>query len=228
MKVVEIFASIEGEGKRTGLPTVFVRLFGCNLDCSYCDTEYANKDDSNPKFMSVVAIMAEVETFGIKSVTVTGGEPLLHSNVELLVELLVKGGYWVNIETNGSVDVEHWFNKLPQSVRKKALSEKLFFTVDYKCPSSGMEDAMQSPYGMYRKLRKEDVLKFVVGDVQDLEKAVDVIECSRTEAEVYISPVFGKIQPREIVEYMLKNKLHNAKVQVQLHKVIWEPDRRGV
>lgn len=228
MKVVEIFRSIDGEGKRTGLPTTFVRLYGCNLKCTYCDTKYANKGDAAVRLMTVSEIVSEVEDAGIKSVTITGGEPLMHTGIELLVESLLDRGYWVNIETNGSVDVEHFFDKLPISVRNVGVSGKLFFTVDYKCPSSGMEDAMQDPKGMYSRLRTIDVLKFVVGDVQDLERMVEVLEASRTKAEVYVSPVFGKIQSSDIVEYILEHRLYDVKVQVQLHKVIWEPDRRGV
>lgn len=222
MRVVEIFRSIDGEGKRTGLPTSFVRLFGCNLDCSYCDTKYANEDDSRTRILSVAEIIDHLNMLGPKSVTITGGEPLIHPGIECLLEELLRAGYWVNVETNGTIDAERFRSSLHADIGK------LFFTVDYKCPSSGMEDKMQSPEQSYSHLRHTDVVKFVVGSREDLNKTLEVLERSCTKAEVYISPVYGELMPSDIVDFVLEHRLYNVKVQVQLHKIIWSPDKRGV
>ena len=221
MKVVEIFRSIDGEGKRVGLPTTFVRLFGCNLKCSYCDTRYGCEGDGYD-VMSIPEILWECKTLETKSVTITGGEPLIHIGIKLLVEELLANGYWVNIETNGSINV----NKFRSEVRNSNKDNKLFFTVDYKCPCSGMEDKMDKD--MFGKLRSTDVLKFVVGSVHDMDVALSVLEETETDAEVYFSPVFGCIEPSEIVDYILRYGLYDCKVQVQLHKIIWNPEQRGV
>lgn len=223
MKVVEIFRSIDGEGKRVGLPTTFIRLYGCNLKCSYCDTRYGCEGD-NYRVMSIQEIMDEVRYWEVKNITITGGEPLIHPGVQSLVEVLLAEGYWVNIETNGSVDVDKF--RYEVNVGKDSGISKLFFTVDYKCPCSGMEDKMN--LAMYHKLRETDVIKFVVGSEEDLDRAMTVLEQVQTKAEVYFSPMFGSIEPAQIVDYILRHKLYNCKVQVQLHKIIWSPEKRGV
>lgn len=214
MKVVEIFKSIDGEGKRAGLPTTFIRLFGCNLNCSYCDTRYGCEGEGY-SIMSIPQIVSAVERGGIHSVTITGGEPLVHPGINKLVDILLEKGYWVNIETNGS-----------QYIGKFPASSLLFFTMDYKCPSSGMENHMDCHN--FRLLFKNDVLKFVVGSQEDLNKALQVIEKYNPQAQIYFSPVFGEIEPKEIVDYLLKHKMYDCKVQIQLHKIIWNPNERGV
>ena len=151
MKVCEIFKSIEGEGLRTGQAAVFVRLHGCNLRCSYCDSMYA-VEGSDFWFMNVGEILAAVETYrtetGVKCVTLTGGEPLIHMGVEELLTALSEAGFEVNVETNGTVPCK-W--RLPG----------LFYTMDWKCKSSGMSDRMKMEN--LATLCKDDVLKFVVG-----------------------------------------------------------------
>lgn len=221
MKVVEIFESIEGEGKRTGELATFVRLYGCNLHCSYCDTRYGCEGNDWYK-MQVGDIVAKCREYGHKNVTVTGGEPLVHPNSGKLLKDLVSAGFYVNVETNGSR-----YLPLLDSLRQLD-NGKLFYTVDYKCPSSGMEPYMDVE--ILRELTEDDVLKFVVGDCGDLERARSVMETVNTKAQIYLSPVFGAIEPQAIVEYALANHLdkYNVKVQVQLHKVIWAPDKRGV
>lgn len=214
MKVVEIFKSIDGEGKRTGLPTTFIRLFGCNLHCSYCDTRYGCEGNDYTE-MSVQEIVDKVGELGLDSITVTGGEPLTHDDILQLVDCLSYNGYRVNIETNGSVDLR----AIPRFRR-------LFFTMDYKCPTSLMENKMN--LDNFKYLTNEDVLKFVVGSIQDLDKAKEIIMKYNPDCEIYISPVFGKIEPKEIVEYMLANNLNECHVQMQLHKIIWDPEERGV
>lgn len=223
MKVVEIFESIDGEGKRAGLPTIFIRLYGCNLKCSYCDTAYGCEGD-HYAIVSIQEIVDVVKTMGATSITITGGEPLIHPGAKGLIKTLLDEGYWVNVETNGTVDVDDVRNEIGGT--KGTGVSKLFFTVDYKCPCSGMEKHMNTE--MFSKLRSTDVVKFVVGSEADMDRALEVLEEMQTKAEVYFSPVFGSIQPAAIVDYILKHKLYNCKVQVQLHKVIWNPETRGV
>lgn len=223
MKVVEIFTSIDGEGKRAGLPTTFIRLHGCNLNCSFCDTRYGCEGDDY-RVRSVKEIIEWCDELGVKSVTLTGGEPLIHPGAKMLVEQLLDLGYWVNVETNGTVDVNKFRDSLTVG-RKYGLS-RLFFTVDYKCPGSGMHTHMQQD--MYSRLLPADVVKFVVSDRADMDFALSVMETVQTNAEIYFSPVFGAIEPKEIVDYILEHKLYSCRVQLQLHKLIWDPNKRGV
>lgn len=221
MKVVEIFNSIEGEGKRAGELTTFIRLYGCNLNCSYCDTRYGCVGDEYTT-MSVNEIVRRCKQNGYKNVTVTGGEPLVHPGIELLLKMLVAEGFKVNVETNGT--------KMPIdfSVEKSHCKSggSVFYTMDYKCPSSGMEGHMNG--NALKALTKNDVLKFVVGSEEDLDKALEVIEDLDTPAQVYFSPVFGAIDSKTIVEYMQSHCLLKCRMQLQMHKFIWSPDKRGV
>lgn len=221
MKVVEIFKSIEGEGIRAGLPATFIRLYGCNLRCEYCDTKYsyAEADEKcTPPYctMTVEQIIEAVMHFGCQNITITGGEPLIHSGIERLIDLLLLCGCEVNIETNGTIAVPHKYKN----------ERRLIFTMDYKCPGSGMNEKMERyPFDT---LRDHDVLKFVVSDENDLDKMVEVLETIDSTPAVFVSPVFGKIEPAQIVEYLLNHQLHDIRVQLQLHKIIWDPDQRGV
>lgn len=215
MKVVEIFKSIDGEGIRAGFPVTFIRLAGCNLRCEYCDTTYSY-DVSKAKEMTISEILASVSSLNCKRITLTGGEPLIHDSVEGLIRLLVRRGYEVNIETNGSVDITPYVN----------VSGNPIITMDYKCPCSGMEDKMLKSNLL--RLRKTDVLKFVVGSVKDLLRCHEIIRCNDIKAQIFISPVFGKIEPKEIVDYVIGHNMNDCRVQLQLHKIIWDPELRGV
>lgn len=219
MKVVEIFPSIEGEGKRAGALTTFIRLYGCNLNCSYCDTRYGCEGKSYT-VMSVNEILDQCEYLKLKNITVTGGEPLIHPGIEELLKELVLKGYEINIETNGTTEPLHF------GCEKEHWHGNIFYTMDYKCPSSGMEGHMNG--NALRSLSDNDVLKFVVGDRDDLDKALEVLETLAPSAQVYFSPVFDKIDPKEIVEYLIQKRLTKCRVQIQMHKVIWDPDERGV
>lgn len=218
MKVVEIFDSIDGEGKRAGLPTTFIRFFGCNLQCEFCDTVYGwdKEYEQDAKEMTVDEIIGEVTRIGIPSITITGGEPLCQPKKEL-VDLLGKLSarhFSVNIESNGSiVPICHHYRNV-------------FYTLDYKTNSSGMTRKM-NPAAL-QLLKEKDVLKFVVGSLEDCEQAYDVIQEYSPRAQIYFSPVFGKIEPKEIVQFLLDRELYDCKVQVQLHKVIYDPNQRGV
>ena len=212
MKVVEIFKSIDGEGKRAGLPTTFIRLYGCNLNCSYCDTRYGC-EDNNYKIMSIKQILDKVKELDCNSITITGGEPLIHPGIEQLIDVLYKAGYWINIETNGTQRIWHYG------------SDRLFFTADYKCPSSGMTEKMDCNF---EDLDKDDVLKFVVGSHEDMVSALEFLETHNIKTNVYFSPVFGEIEPVQIVDFIIGHKLNDCKVQLQLHKIIWNPEEKGV
>lgn len=220
MKVVEIFKSIEGEGKRTGLPCSFIRLFGCNLRCSYCDTPYGwdASYEGETEDLSVDEIVDRVDVLGLRRVTVTGGEPLIHIDINALLLELLDRGYEVNVETNGTI-------------KPTIRNSSIFYTMDYKLDCSGMNDRMN--WLALHSLEPGDVLKFVVGSKQDLEKVKQYLpllidQGDTSNPEVYISPVFGKIEPKDIVEFVLENNLECCHVQVQLHKIIWNPDERGV
>lgn len=217
MKVIEIFESIEGEGKRAGIPCTFVRLAGCNLRCSYCDTTYSYSDEGAIT-MTPKQIVDKCFDFGPSKVTVTGGEPLIHENINELLNLLVDEGFEVNVETNGSVELPNVDTRHPCS--------DLFYTIDYKCPSSEMCEAMD--LDNLNKLTEQDVLKFVVGDDLDLVRASAVVKQYKPKAQIYFSPVFGQIAMSSIVDFMKEQSLYNCKIQAQLHKIIWDPQKRGV
>lgn len=222
MKVIEIFSSIDGEGITAGYPAVFIRLAGCNLRCSYCDTQYSY---DGGKEMCLEEIMDKVMSFGIRRVTVTGGEPLIHRDIGSLLGCLLISGMKVNVETNGSVDVRQVVHFIENSVTLDDM-RNLFFTIDYKLSCSGQQNEMC--FNNFRNKREEDIIKFVVGSKEDLEQTRVVCELCGLKDKVFISPVFGKIQPSDIVQFILDNHMDFARVQLQMHKIIWDPDKRGV
>lgn len=217
MKIAEIFDSIDGEGKFTGALATFIRLGGCNMRCSYCDTGYALKATDGEE-MTVEQIIDEVKRIGNKHVTLTGGEPLMNKYTPVLVDKLCKSGYFVNIETNGSFDVSAYQN------------ENTIITMDYKTVSSGERHKMS--IDRINTLRKQDILK-IVCEESDLLDVADLLSQVETDAEVYISPVFGKEDPKHLVSFLkklrdIKVRTEGIRVQVQLHKIIWNPEERGV
>lgn len=224
MKINEIFLSIDGEGVRSGLPTVFIRKVGCNCRCSYCDTTYSFTDD-NCKDMTVGEIVEEVNKIcgGTKNITFTGGEPLFYTDAKeeveckQLLQKLKDLRYQVNVETNGSIDLKPW---------ERLVKPQGFFTMDWKCKSSKMTNKMVESNLEF--LDYYDVLKFVVGSEEDLNQMKDILDNYDINAQVFVSPVFGQIEPRQIVEFVLKHNLNRVRTQVQLHKIIWDPNMRGV
>lgn len=223
MKISEIFLSIEGEGIRTGAPAVFIRLFGCNLRCSYCDSMYA-VEGSDFQNMTPQEVLEKVKSFNTRFVTLTGGEPLIHKDVKVLLKMLDESGYEINIETNGT-------QPKPKGIRK------LICTMDWKSISSGMQPKMKLENMM--TLRGKDVLKFVVGSDEDLQDAARVIEAMEGRFNAlgkrlptfYVSPIFGAMKYEDMVNWILGNEVmrrNNVRFQVQLHKIIWDPDARGV
>lgn len=218
-KVAEIFTSINGEGTKAGQTAVFVRFTGCNLNCSYCDTKWANEPNAEYKLMTDREILSRIKETGIKNVTLTGGEPLLREGIHELLEEIAKDGFLqAEIETNGSIDLKPFCD----------IENRPSFTMDYKLPSSGMEKHMCLEN--FEILEKKDTVKFVSGSIEDLKKAFEIIrkyDLSR-RCHVYISPVFGSIEPAKIVDFMVENKLNDVNLQLQLHKFIWDPNMRGV
>lgn len=216
--VAELFCSINGEGLRAGELAVFVRLAGCNLSCGYCDTAWANEPGVLAKSMTAQEIAGAVLNFGVKNVTLTGGEPLLADGIGGLFELLGEKGLSAEVETNGSVSI----------ARYEDLRFRPRFTLDYKLPGSGMERFMLTDN--YRWLRQGDTVKFVCQSKEDLKRAKDVIdEFDLThKCAVYLSPVFGRIEPSDMVDFMKENRMNDVRLQLQLHKYIWDPMERGV
>ena len=218
LKVVEIFKSIDGEGIRAGYPATFVRLYGCSLRCSFCDTKYSYDNDKYIN-MTIDEIIKEISDYKSRRITLTGGEPLYQPEAADLIHKLLEQGFEVNIETNGSIDLEEFLGA-------DSFHENLIITMDWKSISSNMSQHMVVS-NLYN-LRKQDVLKFVVGDGQDLDQMRDIISSKPLKCNIFVSPVFGKIEPREIVEYILDNNLEDVRIQLQLHKIIWPADMRGV
>ena len=221
-RVVEHFVSINGEGKKAGQLALFIRFAGCNLACLYCDTRWANEKDVKYEEYTTEELMQLIRDSGIKNVTLTGGEPLLQEDIGRLLEK-IRNDNTVNveIETNGSVDIRPFFTDADE--------DNVSFTLDYKTGCSGMETKML--HDNYKNVRACDTVKFVVGGIEDLEKARIIADSYRLHEKgcaVYISPCFGAIEPAEIVEYM-KNRMWNyVNLQLQLHKYIWDPDKKGV
>lgn len=217
-RVAEHFISINGEGQAAGELALFLRFTGCNLQCSYCDTAWANAPDAPFTLMTTEELCLLAESSGIRNVTLTGGEPLLQPDIAELIVSLGKPGCRVEIETNGSIPLSAF----------AALSPRPCFTMDYKLPDSGMETQMLTEN--FELLTMQDTVKLVAGSKDDLECALEVIRSfDLTErCKVYLSPVFGKIDPAEMVEFMKTHRMNGVRLQLQLHKFIWPPDARGV
>lgn len=221
--VSEIFTSINGEGTLSGELAVFIRLCNCNLRCSYCDTSYAWKSDS-AVIMTAAEIIDRVKSVGknIRNITLTGGEPFFRRNAADLLKLLSDEGYLINIETNGSIDLKPYLD-LP-------FSGSLIFCCDYKLPASGEEKRMHLPN--IDLLRPQDVLKLVIGSTEDFTRSLEIIRERHSESYIYLSAVFGRVEPMEIVEKLLawskEISTEKIRVQLQLHKYIWNSEMRGV
>ncbi|MGN1412061.1 MAG: putative 7-carboxy-7-deazaguanine synthase QueE [Oscillospiraceae bacterium] len=221
MQVVEKFISINGEGRNAGQLAVFIRFKGCNLKCSYCDTSWANVSTIDYVEQSPQEIVDYIKSTGVDRVTLTGGEPTLQKDFITLITLLSKEeNISVEIETNGATDI----------FELSKIKNRASFTMDYKCPSSGMESHMILSNFNYLDRSKNDVVKFVVGSIQDLQKMVTIIEqySLKDKCYIYVSAVFGKIELSNIVDFMKDNHLNGISLQLQMHKFIWNPLERGV
>lgn len=218
-KVAERFVSINGESLRAGEIAVFIRFAGCNLNCGYCDTKWANAEDTEYESLSKEEIYDYIKRTEITNVTLTGGEPLVQDGIdELLLTLAMDETLHIEVETNGSVDIAEF----------KALTDRISYTLDYKLPDSGMEAFMC--LSNYNYIDKKDVVKFVAGSPADLQRAREIMYTYGLDVKtnIYISPVFGKLEPADIVDFMLENNMNGIRLQLQMHKLIWSPETRGV
>jgi len=199
MKITEIFRSLQGEGRNQGKPCLFIRLAGCNLQCHWCDTVYAQNGGIE---MDIDAILEHTQCQNFSYICITGGEPLLQADeLEQLLVLLHQRGYTIDIETNGTIDFTRF---QPYSS----------ICMDVKCPSSGE----QSDIGLLESLRPQDSVKFVVQDVTDCRYARNIIGCCRIPGEIFFSPVSGS-DFGPVIEFIMVNNLP-VRFQVQLHKLI--------
>ena len=211
LKINEIYHSIQGESSYSGLPCVFVRLTYCNLRCSYCDTEYAFYEG---KDMSIKQIIKKINSFKCNLVEITGGEPLLQKNCIKLINELEKNNKKVLIETGGSLSIQN-------------ISKKTHIILDLKCPSSNMEN--KNLWENLDYIKKTDEIKFVVGNKVDYEWTKNIIKKYDLENKCHllISPVYDKIDNEKIINWILKDNL-KIRFQIQLHKEIWDKDKKGV
>ena len=201
MRVCETFRSLQGEGKKIGVPTYFIRTVGCNLQCLWCDTQYASSEEG--KEMSVDELMDIVKDE--KDVCLTGGEPMLQTDTPELLRRLSEAGKTVVLETNGSISI------------KDLTYDNVIISMDIKCPYSGMHERMD--FGNISLLREKDQLKFVISDGVDLEYAIGILEKYKPKCEVIFTPVGGMdIEP--LAEEVVERRI-DARVLPQLHKIIW-------
>ena len=206
LNINEIFYSLQGEAREVGFPTVFVRLTGCPLRCSYCDTEYAFKGNN---LLSIDVILTEIKKYNTKFVCVTGGEPLAQINCHILLDRLVKENYQVSLETSGSIDIAD-------------INPGVSIVMDVKTPSSNESD--KNLYDNIEKLELKDQLKFVIGSKADFDWSVALLSKHPTPAEVLFSPVFEAVKPMQLAQWILDGQL-NVRLQVQLHKLLWGDEK---
>lgn len=219
--IVEKFLSIDGEGPSVGEIATFIRFQGCNLQCSWCDTKYSWKKESITERLSVEEIYGYIKSNGSRNVTLTGGEPLLQEGIGDLLEVLSKDkSLFIRIETNGAIKIDRF--------KKEYASNNISYVVDYKLPSSEMCTFME--LSNFSSVEKNDVYKFVIADKNDLIIAHEIIEENSLTDRclVYLSPIIEKISPEEIVEFMKEKRMNKVRLQLQLHKIIWDKNARGV
>ncbi len=211
LRITEIFHSIQGESSYAGQPCVFVRLTGCPLRCTWCDSEYTFSGGTD---MTLEAVLAKVKAYGCPLVEVTGGEPLHQPEAFTLVTRLCDEGYEVLVETSGAIDTA-------------PLDRRAHVILDVKCPGSGMLDRMHWPN--LARLTKQDEAKFVIKDRADYDWACGIVKQYDLTARctVLFAPVFGELDPQRLAEWILADRLP-VRFQLQLHKFIWAPDMRGV
>ncbi len=231
--VVEKFVSVNGEGLAAGRLAAFIRFAGCNLWCTYCDTRWANHPLVEVEGWSVPDLVAWVAETGVSCVTLTGGEPLLQPYLPDLVQALLTVDdprpLRVEIETNGARDLAPMAD-LRRAAAEAGLPGELAFTVDWKTPGAGEAVSAAMIRENYRLLDGRDAVKFVVGSEDDLDFARERAdeEALWDRCTVLLSPVWGAIEPATIVRYMEEHGLDRARLHLQLHKVIWPPEMRGV
>jgi len=213
IKVNEIFYSIQGESSYAGRPCVFVRLTGCNLRCSYCDTRYAYDEGD---LMEIGDVLKRVASYKCPLVEVTGGEPLIQKETPSLIHSLLEAGHEVLLETNGSKDISQ-------------VDERCVKIMDIKCPTSGEEG--KSDLNNLALLEDTDEIKFVIGNREDYEYAKKILNSMARRPYgvnlVHFSPVFDKMDPGLLAKWILADHL-DVRLHLQIHKIIWDPEKRGV
>jgi len=211
LRVNEIFKSIQGESSYAGIPSVFVRLTGCNLRCSYCDTTYAYDEGAE---MSVNEILSTIKGYGCKNVCITGGEPLLQSSIIKLIDLLKKSHYKIFVETGGSINIDI----LPKAVTR---------IMDIKCPDSGMDKEMD--WDNIDRLKSSDEVKFIISSKKDYEWAKRITRKYKLtdRAQILFGVTYGRMKPKTLAGWILKDNLE-VRFQLQLQKYIWPDKVRGV
>ena len=211
LKVNEIYYSIQGESTHAGRPCIFIRLTYCNLRCTYCDTEYAFYEG---KDIEIPEIMAKIKQWNCNLVEVTGGEPLFQDECIDLLNELTNQNYEVLLETGGSLSI----SDVPIEIVR---------IVDFKCPSSGMEK--KNLWSIVNDLQPHDEVKFVIGNREDFDWAIDMLNnySLNEKCSILFSPTFGKIDPSLIVEWILEGDIP-VRMQLQMHKHIWETEGKGV
>ena len=211
LQITEIFHSIQGESTHAGQPCVFVRLTGCPLRCTWCDTEYAFYGGTT---MTIEAILEQVRSYGCPLVEVTGGEPLHQPGSLVLLTQLCSAGFQVMLETSGACDISK-------------VDNRVCIILDVKCPGSEMTDRMR--WDNLKQLSAKDEAKFVLKDRSDYEWARDIVRqhALTDRCPVLFSPVFGGLDLQPLSEWILQDRLP-VRLQIQLHKVIWDPQTRGV
>lgn len=211
MRITEIYHSIQGESTYVGLPCVFVRLTGCSLRCSWCDTAYAFHGGTD---MTIDHICEQVRSYDTALVEITGGEPLDQPEVFPLVERLCNEGFEVLIETSGTIDIT-------------PLDAKAHVIMDLKCPASNMDKFVY--WENISAIKLKDEIKFVIADRADYDWAVSVIgEYGLSgRCPILFSPVFGTLEPQILSDWVLQDRL-KVRIQLQLHKYIWDPQAQGV
>ncbi len=211
LQITEIFHSIQGESTHVGQPCVFVRLTGCPLRCTWCDTEYAFFGGTT---MAMETILEQVRSYDCPLVEVTGGEPLHQPGSFVLLTQLCDAGFQVMLETSGACDISK-------------VDDRVSIVLDVKCPGSEMTDRMR--WENLNQLSTKDEVKFVLQDRSDYEWARDIVrqQALANRCSVLFSPVFGGLDLQPLSEWILEDHLP-IRLQIQLHKVIWDPQTRGV
>ena len=205
MKICEHFKSLQGEGIMMGVPTCFIRTVGCNLSCEWCDTKYSYEGGEEMSIDMIVSLIGDA-----KNICITGGEPLLNPEMPELLKILIEKNTYIVVETNGSIDI----SVIP-------VSERIIVSMDIKCPSSGMMDKMM--FANIPLLKEKDQLKFIIGDMEDLEYASRIVDLYPTKANIIFTPV-GGMNLKPLAEGVLRRNI-NARVLPQLHKIIWGNQR---
>jgi len=209
INIIEVFKSVQGESSWTGLPTTFIRLAACNLRCTWCDTPYSF-GRGEPR--TLTSLIQEVDHNGCRYVCITGGEPLLQQGVYALMSRLISKGYQVSLETGGSLPIDQ-------------VDSKVKIILDIKCPGSGMSE--KNLLDNLSQLKPIDEVKFVILGRQDYDYAKEICQKYGLTSNVLFSPVFDQLESRTLVEWILEDKL-NVRLNLQLHKFIWDPQTKGV